>query len=155
MAKTVAGQSQLQAMAVAVARAPEPSDEARTILGGVIEGLENSGNHNLAATLENASVTLQGNELVVGVTQPASVIPYIMSLEQKGIATAAASAAAGRPIKLTLVGGASSGEGSPPPRLPRNGGSARGRAAEDPVVRRMQEKFGAEIRTVIDHRDKN
>jgi hypothetical protein len=39
--------------------------------------------------------------------------------------------------------------------VPRNGGSARGRAAEDPVVRRMQEKFGAEIRTVIDHRDKN
>jgi DNA polymerase-3 subunit gamma/tau len=148
-------QSQVQPAAVAVARAPEPSDDARTILGRVIEGLENSGNHNLAATLENASVTLQGNELVVSLAQPASVIPYIMSLEQKGIATAAASAAAGRPIKLTLVGGASSAEASPPPRLPRNGGSARGRAVEDPVVRRMQEKFGAEIRTVIDHRDKN
>jgi DNA polymerase-3 subunit gamma/tau len=155
MSSPAAGQSQLQAVAVAVARAPEPSDDAKTILGRVIEGLESSGNHNLAATLENASVRLQGNELVVSVAQPASVIPFIMSSEQKGIATMAASAAAGRPIKLTLLGGASSGDGPAPPRMPRNGGSARGRAAEDPVVRRMQEKFGAEIRTVIDHRDKN
>ena len=156
MSSPATGQSQLQPAAVAVARAPEPSDDARTILARVIEGLENSGNHNLAATLENASVILQGNELVVSVAQPASVIPYIMSSEQKGIATTAASAAGGRPIKLTLVGGALPGDGpAPPPRLPRNGGSARGRAAEEPVVRRMQEKFGAEIRTVIDHRDKN
>ena len=38
------------------------------------------------------------------------------------------------------------------PRAPGPGG--RGRAEQDPVVRRMQEKFGAEIRTVIDYRDK-
>ena len=39
------------------------------------------------------------------------------------------------------------------PRLaPGPGG--RSRAEQDPVVRRMQEKFGAEIRTVIDYRDK-
>ena len=36
-----------------------------------------------------------------------------------------------------------------------NGASARSRAANDPVVQRMAEKFGAEIRTVIDHREKN
>jgi hypothetical protein len=36
-----------------------------------------------------------------------------------------------------------------------NGGpGVRTRAAEDPVVKRMMEKFGAEIRTVIDHREK-
>jgi hypothetical protein len=33
-------------------------------------------------------------------------------------------------------------------------GAGRNRAAEHPVVRRMQEKFGAEIRTIIDHREK-
>src|SRR5207237_296461 len=33
-------------------------------------------------------------------------------------------------------------------------GTAHSRAAEDPVVRRMQEKFGAEIRSVIDQRSK-
>jgi hypothetical protein len=32
--------------------------------------------------------------------------------------------------------------------------SGRGRAEQDPVVRRMREKFGAEIRTVIDYKEK-
>jgi hypothetical protein len=34
------------------------------------------------------------------------------------------------------------------------GPGGRGRAEQDPVVRRMQERFGAEIRTVIDYREK-
>jgi hypothetical protein len=34
-------------------------------------------------------------------------------------------------------------------------GSARSRAEQDPVVQRMKEKFGAEIRTVIDYREKD
>ena len=39
-----------------------------------------------------------------------------------------------------------------PPENASGGGDARTRATEDPVVRRMQEVFGAEIRTVIDHK---
>jgi len=35
-----------------------------------------------------------------------------------------------------------------------SGPGGRGRAEQDPVVRRMQEKFGAQVRTVIDYRDK-
>jgi hypothetical protein len=34
------------------------------------------------------------------------------------------------------------------------GPGGRGRAEQDPLVRRMKEKFGAEIRTVIDYREK-
>jgi len=41
-----------------------------------------------------------------------------------------------------------------PVRRPSTNGSARSRAEQDPIVRSMQEKFGAEIRTVIDYRDK-
>jgi DNA polymerase-3 subunit gamma/tau len=37
---------------------------------------------------------------------------------------------------------------------PSSNGSARSRAEQDPIVQRMQEKFGAEIRTVIDYREK-
>jgi hypothetical protein len=33
-------------------------------------------------------------------------------------------------------------------------GSARSRAEQDPIVQRMKERFGAEIRTVIDYREK-
>ena len=36
-----------------------------------------------------------------------------------------------------------------------NGASARSRALADPVVKRMQEIFGAEIRTVIDLKERS
>jgi hypothetical protein len=138
---------------------PEASGDPLIILGHVLTALENMpGGDNLAATLAEGTVTIQGNELIVTLAKPASVIPFLISADQKQAANAAATAAAGRPLKLTLVGGAQPhAHGNPPPTIarPRNGASARSRAAEDPIVQRMREKFGAEIRTVIDHRDKN
>jgi hypothetical protein len=41
-----------------------------------------------------------------------------------------------------------------PVKRPSSNGNARSRAEQDPVVQEMQEKFGAEIRTVIDYREK-
>jgi hypothetical protein len=43
----------------------------------------------------------------------------------------------------------------PPSVRPANGVGARSRAMSDPVVQRMQEKFGAEIRSVIDHKERS
>ena len=138
---------------------PEASGDPLAILGHVLTALENMpGGDNLAATLAEGTAAIQGNELTVTVAKPASVIPFLISVEQKQVANAAATAAAGRPLKLTLAGGAQAhSNGNAPPAIarPRNGTSARSRAAEDPIVQRMREKFGAEIRTVIDHRDKN
>jgi DNA polymerase-3 subunit gamma/tau len=138
---------------------PEASGDPLTILGHVLTALENlPGGDNLAATLAEGTVTIQGNELIVTLAKPASVIPFLISADQKQAANAAATAAAGRPLKLTLVGGAQPhANGNAPAAIarPRNGASARSRAAEDPIVQRMREKFGAEIRTVIDHREKN
>jgi hypothetical protein len=65
----------------------------------------------------------------------------------------------GRSAKLKVVSGVPA-NGAPSDKKSRPAannaptGTARARAAEDPVVRRMQEKFGAEIRSVVDHRDK-
>jgi len=62
----------------------------------------------------------------------------------------------GRAIKLRIVPGATVA----PPEKQNNGAArpsgpaGRSRAEQDPVVRRMQEKFGAEIRTVIDYQNK-
>jgi hypothetical protein len=62
----------------------------------------------------------------------------------------------GRPVKVNVVSGVpAASSGAAAVVRPRNGASARSRAAEDPIVQRMREKFGAEIRTVIDHREKN
>jgi DNA polymerase III subunit gamma/tau len=138
---------------------PEASGDPLTILGHVLTALENMpGGDNLAATLAEGTVTTQGNELIVTLAKPASVIPFLISADQKQAANAAATVAAGRPLKLTLVGGAQPHANGNAPAViarPRNGASARSRAAEDPIVQRMREKFGAEIRTVIDHREKN
>jgi hypothetical protein len=123
-----------------------------------VSALESSpGGENLAATLAEGSAVIQGNEIIVSVPRPASVIPFIINVDQRQMANAAAAAAAGRPLKMTLVGGAKSQANGAAPAIvrPRDVVSARSRAADDPVVQRMREKFGAEIRTVIDHRTKN
>jgi hypothetical protein len=76
--------------------------------------------------------------------------------DARRIASAAASGLAGRPLKMLVQPGnvqPTPPTGSPARRSSSNG-SARSRAEQDPVVRRMQEKFGAEIRTVIDYREK-
>ena len=150
------------AAAVAVAepeeqKEPEPAGAADPgiIMGRVLAELENGGHKMLASTLESGALELKGNELIINVQQSAAVIDMMMGSEPKRIANAAATAAGGRPLKVTVIGGAARNDnGSQAVRVVRNGAGARSRAAEDPVVRRMQEKFGAEIRTVIDHREK-
>ncbi len=133
----------------------EATGDAGKILGCVLAELERTGSENLAATLESGTVVLQENELVVAVAQPASVIPFIMSSAQQQVASAAATAAAGRRLKVNVVSGAVQSNGTAViVSRPRNGAGARSRAKEDPIVQRMQEKLGAEIRTVIDHREK-
>jgi len=78
-----------------------------------------------------------------------------MGPDAKRLAIASASGVLGRAIKLKIVPGAAVA-----PQEKKNGGprptgpGGRGRAEQDPVVRRMQEKFGAQIRTVIDYKEK-
>ncbi len=54
-------------------------------------------------------------------------------------------------MKLRVVPGGVAQAAARP--VSTNGGG-RGRAEQDPVVRRMKEKFGAEIRTIIDYKEK-
>jgi DNA polymerase-3 subunit gamma/tau len=130
------------------------SSDAGAILGQVLIELEKNGHKMLASVLEVGSVVLQGSELLITVAQSASVIDLMMGQEQKRVANAAASMAAGRPLKVSVVSGAPVNGGPVVVRPVRDGFSARSRAADEPVVRRMAEKFGAEIRTVIDYREK-
>jgi DNA polymerase-3 subunit gamma/tau len=157
-AASSSAQAQTSAAATAVAvEEPHPSEDPGTILGHVVVALEKMpGGDNLASTLAEGAAAIQSNELIITVARPQSVIPFIMNAEQRQIATAAAASAAGRTLKVTIVGGANPDtNGSAAVVRPRNGASARSRAAEDPIVQRMREKFGAEIRTVIDHREKS
>ena len=136
---------------------PETSDDAGQILGRVVAELERAGHNSPAMVLEKGFAVLQGSELLVTVEQKPSFIDVVFLPDPLRVANSGASAAAGRPLKLKVVSGvAANGNGSAKVVRPAgDGSSARSRAANDPVVQRMQEKFGAEIRVVIDHRNKN
>jgi DNA polymerase-3 subunit gamma/tau len=109
----------------------------------------------LISILETAEWHLNGNALTAKVAASATMIEMSFPADARRIASAAASGLAGRPIKMLVEYGGTP-QASPAPRTSslKSGGSARSRAEQDPIVQRMREKFGAEIRTVIDYREK-
>ncbi|MGD0824126.1 MAG: DNA polymerase III subunit gamma/tau [Terriglobales bacterium] len=108
----------------------------------------------LVSILEGAEWTLNGNSLIARVGASATMIEMSFTGEARRIASAAASGQAGRPIKVLVEDGGSPQAASAPLRAAAANGSARSRAEQDPIVQRMKERFGAEIRTVIDYREK-
>ncbi|MGZ5233742.1 MAG: DNA polymerase III subunit gamma/tau [Burkholderiales bacterium] len=131
-----------------------PSAEADVddVRNRVLTDLEEGGHRMLASILERGQWTLQGSEVLVKAPTSATTIDISMTPDAKRIANGAASAATGRTLRVNVVPGPVNGDAPPPQPRPTAGG--RSRASQDPVVRKMQEKFGAEIRTVIDYTDK-
>jgi len=117
----------------------------------VLTELEEGGHRMLASILERGQWTLQGSEVLIKAPTSAKTIDMSMNADAKRISNAAASAATGRALRVNVVPGPVVGDVAAAPR-PVAGG--RSRASQDPVVRKMQEKFGAEIRTVIDYTEK-
>ena len=146
------------APAVAV-QAPEmppeiqPPPEARPVelRDAVLNALSGAGHRLLINMLEAAEWQVEGNEVVIKVAASATVIEMSLGADAKRLMIATASGALGRPVKLRVAPGGVAQTGARP--VTTNGGG-RGRAEQDPVVRRMKEKFGAEIRTIIDYKDK-
>lgn len=136
-------------------QAAAPIAAADPLRGAVVSALENGGHRTLAYMLDAGEWSLQGSELTVKVAAAPAVVEMAFGAEPKKIAGSAATAGAGRPLRVSVMGGAAA-NGATQPRIatPTGNGGGRNRALQDPVVRRMQEKFGAEVRTVIDHRDK-
>jgi len=148
------------APAAVVQPAPEISPETRNVPAErpaklrdtVLHALAKAGQPMLGAMLETGDWQVEGNELVIEVAASAAVIEMSLAADAKRLIIATASGALGRPLKLRVV------SGGVPQRVPRNSvsanGGGRGRAEQDPVVRRMKERFGAEIRTIIDYKEK-
>jgi len=107
----------------------------------------------LVSMLEGAEWSLEGNSLIAKVAASTTMIDMSFTSEARRIATGAASGQAGRALKVQVVPGGTA-QSANATRRAAPAGSARSRAEQDPVVQRMQEKFGAEIRTVIDYREK-
>jgi DNA polymerase-3 subunit gamma/tau len=134
-----------------------PADEVERVRNAVLQALADNAQNFLVSLLSGGEWSVTGNELGIKIAESQTVLDMSLGNDAKRLAIAAASGAAGRAVKLKVTAGAAVA-----PQVKRNGGfssgtggqGGRGRAEQDPVVRRMREKFGAEIRTVIDYRDK-
>jgi DNA polymerase III subunit gamma/tau len=139
------------------AAAPEVSGEIENLQAAVLQALSDNNQRILVSMLSAGEWSVAGNELVVKVAESQTILDMSLGAEAKRIAIAAASGALGSAVKLRVIPGSAvaqnatkhNGEGRLAP-----GPGGRGRAEQDPIVRRMREKFGAEIRTVIDYREK-
>jgi DNA polymerase-3 subunit gamma/tau len=127
----------------------KPEVDAESLRDAVLNALNDR--QMLVSLLETAEWTLAGNSLTAKVSASGTIIEMSFTAEARRIASAAASGLAGRPVKLQVEPGGTTQAATP--RRAANG-TARSRAEQDPIVQRMQEKFGAEIRTVIDYREK-
>jgi hypothetical protein len=130
------------------------------VRNAVLQALMDGNQRILVSMLEAGEWSVEGNDLVIKVSESQTVVEMSLSADARRLAIASASGILGRAVKLKIVAGANV---AAPEK--RNGASAkssgansgvggRGRAEQDAVVRRLQEKFGAEIRTVIDYKEK-
>jgi DNA polymerase-3 subunit gamma/tau len=122
----------------------------------ILVALEDAGQNMLAHNLESGEWSVRGLEVSVKVAMSQVMVDVAMGDGPKRIVQDALARATGKPMKFKMIsGGAQFAPKDPPPSArPSNGAGARSRAMADPVVQRMQEKFGAEIRSVIDHKER-
>ncbi len=134
---------------------PAPSAEVsvETIRDTVLNEMETAGQNVLVHTLETGAWSISGNEVLVKVALSPAMIELSMGPEVRKLVTAAVNKVAGRPLKFSLVGGADPAQIAKPVARAVGGTSARARAMQHPLVNYMQEKFGAEVRTVIDKKE--
>ena len=146
-----------EGQAIPEPQSPAASPDLDRLQAAVLQALTDGNQRILVSMLSAGEWSVQGNELVIKIAESQTVIDMSLGPDARRLAIASASGVLGRAIKLKVVPGAAVA----PQENKRKGDSARasgpggrGRAEQDPVVRRMQEKFNAEIRTVIDYRDK-
>ena len=166
IASTPGGSSLATAAAVSVAIEPEPAAPAEAERGVTVEALrdtvlsalESSGQHMLAHNLEQGEWLLRGSDVTVKVTMSQVLIDVSLGEAPTRVIQNALSQTAGRLLRFKMENGGAQFKPVAAATRPTNGsanGSARSRAQADPVVKRMQEVFGAEIRTVIDLKERS
>jgi DNA polymerase-3 subunit gamma/tau len=142
---------------------PEPQVQAaplERLRSAVLQALMDGNQRILVSMLEAGEWGVEGNEVVIKVSESQTVVDMSLGGDARRLAIASASGVLGRAVKLKIVPGATlASEGKSNGNAVKSNGTnsgvgGRSRAEQDAVVRRLQEKFGAEIRTVIDYKEK-
>jgi DNA polymerase-3 subunit gamma/tau len=125
----------------------------------VLQALTDGNQRVLVSMLEAGEWSVERNEVVIKVAESQTVVDMSLGSDARQLAIASASGILGRAVRLKIVPGATVAQtgGKSNGAAPGTNGAkigGRSRAEQDAVVRRLQEKFGAEIRTVIDYKEK-
>ena len=123
-------------------------------LGAVVSAAVEAAGHPMAANLlSGGRWFFEGSQPAVQLAASEFTVKMTLGAEPLKVANSAASQALARPAKLRVSGGGEA-NGTPNGKAPaRPAGAATSRVAQESVVQRMKEKFGAEIRTVIDYQN--
>jgi hypothetical protein len=145
--------------AVAADASVNASLDVDAIREAVLQAMETGGSQMLVHALEEGEWLGEGNQVSVKVGMSDAMIELSYTREQEKLSCQAATRVAGRPVKVRLVGGATASTEAKPRRAASaqntaGGESIKTRAAGEPVVQRMMEKFGAEIRIVMDRSER-
>lgn len=134
----------------AVATAPTAAPELEQVRGAVVSALEEAGHRMAALALEEGEWTLNATQMTIRVSSSEQMIAMTFGPEQRRLIQQAIQGSLGRPLGLAVLPGAAKQKVEKPVARAATPGGIRGKAAQHPVVRRMTEKFGAELRTVLD-----
>jgi DNA polymerase-3 subunit gamma/tau len=143
----------------ALALAPETSPDAPPDLDRIREAvagaLAGEGHDTAANLILQGAWTLQGGNIQVEVAVRKTMLALTVNAEAEAIARKAMRSV-GATQKIAFVPG-ENGSAKPTSASPSTpiAGSAQAAALENPLVRRAQELFGAEIRSVLDLRNKS
>jgi DNA polymerase-3 subunit gamma/tau len=125
----------------------------------VLGALEDSGQQMLAHNLEQGEWTVRGIDVLVKVAMSQVLIDVALGEAPMRLIQSALLEATGKSLRFKMESGGAQFKrpqvAARPANGSGNGASARGRALADPLVKRMQETFGAEIRTVIDLKERS
>jgi DNA polymerase III subunit gamma/tau len=135
----------------AIAESVPVNSDVSALRNSILNAVADAGHRMVTSMLESGEWRVEGNELQIKVAASPTVIDMSLGADAKRVIVAAASGVLGKPARLNVISGGTAQNSSP---ATRSNGSGRGRAEQEPVVQRMREKFGAEIRTIIDYRDK-
>lgn len=120
-----------------------------------LAAMEKSGQKIVAHWLELGSWKIEGSEVTIGVAAKQPMIDAALKGEAQRLLNQAATEVSGQNVRVKVVAGENGATGGAVAKpITTDGSDARSRALKDPIVRKMKETFGGEIRTVIDQRNK-
>jgi DNA polymerase-3 subunit gamma/tau len=164
VAQQIGSSAESQPAAAQPATAQPAEPQIDRLRDAVLQALSDGNQRILVSMLSAGEWSVQGNEVVIKIAESQTVVDMSLSSDARRLAIASASGILGRAVKLKIVPGATvePQNGKHNGAATRANGAAtgsptvggRGRAEQDPIVQRMREKFGAEIRTVIDYKEK-